>query len=319
MTTSNQLIRVGTRGSLLARTQTEWVVAQLRQACPSVQFETQIIRTAGDVYTQQLPARLLGKGFFTKEIEDALLAATVDLAVHSLKDLPTEWAPGLTLGAIPPREDPRDALVGLTAAELAARPAGLCIGTSSLRRAAQLRRFMPGCRVENLRGNLDTRLRKVKEGAVDCAVLAAAGLRRLGRESEIRHLFSAEEMLPAPGQGALAVEIRAGDDRVSAVVRALHCADTECCVTAERAFMRCLGGGCQVPVAALATVTGRNLRLQGRVVSLDGGRMLEGTREGTREQASALGEALAEALLAQGAGEIVREIERTLQEEQNHG
>jgi hydroxymethylbilane synthase len=290
----------------------------LRRACPAVRFEVQVIRTAGDANTGQLPARFLGKGFFTKEIEDALLAGTIDLAVHSLKDLPTDWAAGLALGAIPPREDPRDALVGLTLADLAAKPAGVRIGTSSLRRAAQLRRRFPACRVENLRGNLDTRLRKVKDGTVDCAVLAAAGLRRLGRAAEIRHLFAGEEMLPAPGQGALAVEIRAADTGVRRVARTLHCSDTDACVTAERAFMRRLGGGCQVPVAALATVDGSGLRLHGRVVSLDGGRMLEGVEGGAREQASALGERLAAALLAQGAGEIVREIERALQEEQNH-
>lgn len=306
-TTKNEIIRVGTRGSLLARTQTDWVLQQLQQRCPEVRFEVTVIRTAGDANTGKLPARLAGKGFFTKEIEEALLSNTVDLAVHSLKDLPTEWAPGLALGCIPPREDPRDALVGLAVTELAA---GIRIGTSSLRRAAQLRRAFPACRVENLRGNLDTRLRKVKDGEVDCAVVAAAGLHRIGRQAEIRHRFTAEQMLPAPGQGALAIEIRAGDDRVRRVTQTLHCADTEAAVIAERTFMHRLGGGCQVPVAALATVNGPRLHLQGRVISLDGTRVLEDFREGPREQAAALGESLAQALCARGADVIIREIEQ---------
>ena len=312
MTTKSDIIRVGTRGSLLARTQTDWALRQLQQRCPDVRFEVTVVRTAGDANTGKLPARLAGKGFFTKEIEDALLSDTVDLAVHSLKDLPTEWASGLALGAIPPREDPRDALVGLDVDQLTARAAGIRIGTSSLRRSAQLRRAFPGCRVENFRGNLDTRLRKVKDGEVDCAVVAAAGLHRIGRQAEIRHLFTAAQMLPAPGQGALAIEIRAGDERVRRVTRTLHCADTEAAVTAERSFMHRLGGGCQVPVAALATVDGSRLHLEGRVISLDGARVLEGFRDGPRDQAAALGESLAEGLRAQGADIIIREIEQYL-------
>ena len=278
------------------------------------------IRTSGDVHTHVLPARLMGKGFFTKEIEDALLAGDVDLAVHSLKDLPTEWPAGLTLGAIPLREDPRDALVGKTLADLAGASDGsVTIGTSSLRRQAQLKRTFPECEVVNLRGNLDTRLRKVREGVVDCAVLAAAGLCRLGREREIDDFFAGDQMLSAPGQGALAIEIRSDDSRLQELLAAVHDEPSAACVTAERAFMSRLGGGCQLPVAALATVRDGVLNVQGRVLSLDGRRLLEGRRDGFATGAAEIGRALADSLLAQGAGEMIREIEQELQQGPEHG
>lgn len=302
-------IRVGTRGSLLARTQTLWVLEQLRRLHPGLEFEVVVIRTAGDERTHEVPARFVGRGFFTREIEEALLAKAVDLAVHSLKDLPAEWPPGLALGAVPAREDPRDVLVGCTLERLTAAAAAVRLGTSSLRRQAQLRRAFPGCRVENLRGNLDTRLEKVRAGVVDAAVLAAAGLLRLQRANAISAMLPDDILLPAPGQGALAVEIRAADQRLRDVLAGLHCTDSGHCVTAERAFMHALGGGCQLPVAALATISGASLRLRGRVLSLDGSLCIEGERHGPAGAAEAIGQALGADLLGRGAGAVLQQIE----------
>jgi hydroxymethylbilane synthase len=306
-------IRVGTRGSLLARTQTEGVLDRLRAQHPQIGFDAVIIRTTGDLRTQDGPARFAGKGFFTKEIEDALLARSIDLAVHSLKDLPIEWPAGLALGAVPRREDPRDALVGGRCEQLLQAPGTARIGTSSLRRGAQLRRAFPGCAVVNLRGNLDTRLQKVRDRVVDCAVLAAAGLCRLGRQQDISDFFTPDQMLPAPGQGALALEIRADDDRLRELLAPVHCPQTATAVEAERAFMNALGGGCTLPVAALAIVENGALRLRGRVLSLDGSRCLDSQAEGRPEAPGDVGRAAAAARRAQGAAEIIRAVERELQ------
>lgn len=312
-------IRVGTRGSLLARTQTRWVLERLRARQPTLEFEVITIRTSGDVRTHEVPARLGGRGFFTREIEEALLAGTVDLAVHSLKDLPTTWPPGLALGAVPEREDPRDVLAGCSLEQLTRQPRDLRLGTSSLRRQAQLRRAFPGCRVEPLRGNLDTRLQKVRDRIVDAAVLAAAGLRRLHRAAEISDVLPPELMLPAPGQGALAVEVRADDVRVRELLTGLHCRASGGCVAAERAFMHALGGGCHLPVAALATAQGDSLRLRGRVLSLDGAICLEGESQGALGAAEAIGRDLATALLQRGAGAVIAGVDAACREGDDHG
>lgn len=298
-------VRVGTRGSLLATTQTGWVVDRLKRAHPGRTFETIEIRTTGDLHSETVPAKALDKGHFTREIEDALLAGEIDLAIHSLKDLPGDLPEGLALGAVPGREDSRDVLVGATRDELTS---GVTVGTSSVRRAAQLRRSFPGSRVVDLRGNLDTRLRKVREGVVDCAVLAAAGLARLGREEEISFAFNENEMLPAPGQGALGIELRADDAATKEIVATIHCVRTFTCVTAERAFLEALGGGCQVPVAALATIEDNELALTGRVVSPDGKELFENTRQGRPEEAEATGRELAATLTARGAGRIIEAV-----------
>lgn len=312
-------IRVGTRGSLLARTQTQWVLERLRARQPALEFEVITIRTSGDVRTHEVPSRLGGRGFFTREIEEALLAGTVDLAVHSLKDLPTTWPPGLALGAVPEREDPRDVLVGCSLEQLTRQPRDLRLGTSSLRRQAQLRRAFPGCRVEPLRGNLDTRLQKVRERVVDAAVLAAAGLRRLQRADEISDVLPTELMLPAPGQGALAVEVREEDARLRRILSGLHCRASSGCVAAERAFMHALGGGCHLPVAALATAQGDSLRLQGRVLSLDGATCIEGEGRGPLGDAEALGRDLATTLLQRGAGAVIARVAAACREGDDHG
>lgn len=303
-------VRVGTRGSLLARRQTEWVLERLSEHHADPRFETITIRTTGDVQLEGPLPPSLGKGLFTRELENSLLAEDIDLAVHSLKDLPTLLPPGLTLGAVTYREEARDALVGKIPEELPGGAERMTVGTCSLRRAAQLRALYPGCRIEHLRGNLDTRLRKVREGVVDCAIVAAAGLRRLGHEGEIAKLFEVQELLPAAGQGALAVEIREGDRRLAELVCGVHCAQTAACVAAERALLQRLGGGCRVPVGAHAVIEDETLHLRGRVLSLDGTRLMEGTRTGPTEHATGIGEQLADTLLDQGAREILEQLVR---------
>jgi len=298
-------VRIGTRGSLLARAQTTWLVRKLNELDPALKVEVVVIRTAGDAVTDRPLSSVGGTGLFTKDIQAALLAGRVDCAVHSLKDLPTEQPDGLELGAIPAREDPRDALVGLTPGQIRQSSRRLKIGTSSLRRAAQLRRSFPGADVVDLRGNVDTRLRKVREGNVDCAVLAVAGLRRLGLEREITAALEPDEMLPAPAQGALGIEMRRGDDNLRDILSSLHCSTTERCVTAERAVLSALGGGCQVPVGALGRIDGHQLHLQARVISVDGGRMAQAARSGPDDAAERLGRQLADDLLEKGAGPII--------------
>lgn len=310
MTEKKRALRIGTRGSLLARAQTEWVARRLSEQHPGLKFEIVVIRTFGDKHADTDISRSLGKGFFTKEIEDALLAEDVDVAIHSLKDLPVELSEGLLLAAVTDREDPRDALLGRRRRDLREQSAEPpTVGTSSPRRAAQLRRLFPRVHVRDLRGNIDTRLRKVKEGTVDCAVVAVAGLRRIGRDAEISDVFSVREMAPAPGQGALAMEIRGDDIRTRRIVAALHCEDTARCVMAERAFLRKLGGGCRVPVGALGAIARGTLRLRGRVISLDGARMFEHARSGRPDEAERIGCDLADVLLERGAGEIITAYE----------
>jgi len=319
--TINDPLRIGTRASALARIQTDWVIEKLLNAHPALQIETVVIRTTGDAVIDRALSKIGGKGLFTKELEDALLVGKIDLAVHSLKDLPTEFADGLALGAVPERQDPRDALVGTTIDALRASPVGVKVGSSSLRRAAQLRRMFPQIEVTDIRGNVDTRLRKVTEGKYDAAVMALAGLRRLHREDEARDIFPPDQMLPAPGQGALGIEIRADDHRLKHLLEPIHRIDVYRCVTAERAFLHRLGGGCQVPVAALATIDAGTLTLRGRVISLDGSRLIEGSRNGPPEQASNIGEHLAEELIRRGAAEIIDEILKHLSQgaEPTHG
>lgn len=298
-------IRVGTRASALARAQTDHVIAELKKKHPNLTIETITIKTTGDAVIDKPLSTVGGKGLFTKEIEDALLAKEIDLAVHSLKDLPTELPRWLQLGAITIREDPRDALVGKSMKQL--REDGIKIGTSSLRRKAQIKRLCPKAKVVNLRGNVDTRLKKVREDVVDCTVLALAGLRRLGREKEVSAVMDIEDMLPAPAQGAVGIEIREEDKELRDLLRCINSDVTTKRVTAERAFLAKLGGGCQVPVAALATMDGDTLRLKGRVISLDGKRMVEDSRGGPANSAVGIGEHLADILLEKGAGKIIKE------------
>ena len=299
---------LGTRGSPLALWQANHIKALLERS-HIIEVRLDSIRTTGDKITD-VPLGQIGgtKALFTKEIEDALLAGRIDLAVHSLKDLPVALPEGLALGAIPPREDPRDALISRHGQPLERLPAGARVGTSSLRRQLQLRLLRDDLVIEPLRGNLDTRLRKLDEGRYDAIVLALAGLKRMGWADRATQVFSAEEMVPAIGQGALAIEIREDDAELQAALKPLGDPDSETCVTAERSFLARLGGGCQVPLAAHARVKQERLRLVGVVVSLDAARAVRGIEEGPQEDAAALGTALAERLLSQGAREILASI-----------
>lgn len=298
----NQLI-IGSRGSQLALWQSRWVAARL--AALGVATEIEIIKTTGDKITDVPLAKVGAKGLFTKELEEALAERRIDLAVHSLKDMPTEPPDGLMLAAVPEREDPRDAIVGARLTDLAA---GACVGTSSLRRAAQLRGLRPDLRIEPVRGNLDTRLRKLDEKQYDAIVLAAAGLRRLGWGERIAELLDPAVMCPAVGQGALAIETRNGDDAAAAVCACLTHADTLACVEAERAVLRALGGGCQVPIGAHAVIENARLRIRAVVASPDGTRLFAHHSEGDPAEAASLGDALAKRLLEQGALQILESV-----------
>jgi len=294
------MLTIASRGSQLALWQAHWVQAQL--AALGHPSAVDIIKTTGDRITDVPLAQVGSKGLFTKEIEEALLAGRADLAVHSLKDLPTELPAGLVLAATPAREDPRDAIVGRRLADL---PAGAKLGTSSLRRAAQLRKVRPDLEIEPVRGNLDTRLRKLDAGQYDAIVLAAAGLRRLGWEDRIAEILSPDIVCPAVGQGSLAIETAAGHEQPCAQ---LDHAPTRAAVTAERALLRALGGGCQVPIGAYATVADGRLSLQAVVVSPDGAHLIRQQSEGLAADAAEIGRSLGETLLAAGADQILESV-----------
>jgi hydroxymethylbilane synthase len=304
--------RVGTRGSALALWQTEHVSRRLAAAGHA--SERVEIRTTGDLVQSVPLARIGSRALFTRQLDEALLEGRIDLAVHSLKDLPTELPPGIALAAVSEREDPRDALVGRRPLSWAAIPQGATLATSSLRRRAQLLYHRPDLQVTDIRGNVDTRLAKLEaHGEWTAILLAAAGLVRLGLGDRIGERLAPEVMLPAPGQGALAVAARADDATARMAAKAaVHHAPTALAVTAERAFLRRLEGGCQVPVGALGLVRDsggtRRLRLHGRVVSLGGERAVEAVDDAAtlgEEEADALGVSLAERLLSEGAEEIL--------------
>jgi hydroxymethylbilane synthase len=297
-----QTLLIGSRGSQLALWQARHV--QQRLAALGVSTSIEIIRTTGDKITDVPLAKVGSKGLFTKEIEAALLDGRIDLAVHSLKDLPTDLPAGLTIAAIPERELAYDALIGST---LAALPAGAVVGTSSLRRAAQLRRLRPDLVIESVRGNLDTRLRKLEEGRYQAILLAAAGLRRLGWADRIAELLPPDVMCPAVGQGALAIETREAGAALEAC-RALDHAPTRAAVEAERAVLASLGGGCQVPIGASATIEDEMLTVHAMVAAPDGSTLLSGTLSGPAAEARLLGAALASRLLDQGARVILEQV-----------
>jgi hydroxymethylbilane synthase len=300
-------LRLGTRGSALALRQAGTVAAALEHRGASV--EVVAIRTSGDAHTGSLLAAG-GKGLFVKEIEEALLDGRVDLAVHSLKDVPASLPDGLALAATPVRGDARDALVSDVPRALADLPAGARVGTSSLRRRAQLLARRPDLAVVELRGNVDTRLRKLAEGAVDAVVLAVAGLARLGLAPAGAVALAPEEMLPAIGQGALALEARAGDAAVHALLRTLDDPDSAAAAAAERAFLTAVGGDCRTPLAAYATVRGGWLLVRALVAESDGSRVLADALSGPAAAAAELGARLAEALLARGAAEVIARARR---------
>jgi hydroxymethylbilane synthase len=297
------MLTIGSRGSQLALWQARWVAARLEESGHPCRI--QIIKTTGDKITGVPLAKVGTKGLFTKELEEALIAGEIDLAVHSLKDMPTDLPPGLTLAAIPERDDPRDALVGCRWNDL---PQGARVGTSSLRRSAQLRALRPDLIVESIRGNLDTRLRKLDEGRYAAIVLAAAGLRRLGWEDRIAERFPTEVMCPAVGQGALAVETRSDGGPAERACRALDHAPARAAVTAERAVLTELGGGCQVPIGAYAHLNGDLLRLRAVVIDPEDGRSVARDTQGPAQDAARLGTELGRELLRNGAQQILDRV-----------
>jgi hydroxymethylbilane synthase len=301
-------IKIGTRGSQLALWQTNWVKSQIEKHHSGIEVEITIISTKGDrVLDVSLPKLgEQGKGLFTKELEDAIFEHRVDLAVHSLKDLPTELPTGLGIGAICEREDVRDALIaGASIKSFVELPKRAVIGTSSPRRQAQLRRARPDLIIEPVRGNVDTRLRKLDEGSFDAIVLAAAGLHRLGHANRITEHLSEDFMLPAVGQGALAIETRADDAVINEIVNTLDHEATRLACRAERAFLKGLGGGCLVPIAAHATINNGTLLLTGLVASPDGSEALRDRQSGPSSDAEAIGQRLADEMLSHGADRIL--------------
>ena len=297
------MLKIGSRGSQLGLWQARWVRQRLEVLGHACRVE--IIKTTGDKITDVPLARVGAKGLFTKEIEEALQDGRIDLAVHSLKDLPTELPHGLFLAAIPEREDARDALVGCRLEEL---PQGAKVGTSSLRRLAQLRALRPDLNIEPVRGNLDTRLRKLAEGQYDALVLAAAGLKRLGWADRIAECLPVETMCPAVGQGALAIETRQDGGAAEQACRGLDHTETRAAVVAERAVLAALGGGCQVPIGAHARIRDLQLRLLAVVFSPDGSRMVRRHSSGSPAEAHQLGDELGKELLAAGAREILEAV-----------
>ena len=298
--TSTGPLRIGTRGSPLALAQAKEVQQRLAAAHPdSPPAEITVIRTTGDKVQDRKLEEIGGKGLFTKEIEEALIAGRIDLAVHSMKDMPTVLPPGLIIGCLLPREDPRDALFSPHAASLAGLPRGARVGTSALRRQAQLLALRPDIQVRMLRGNVGTRLAKLAAGEVDATLLALAGLKRLGLADEATAILSSEEMLPAVAQGAIGVEIRAGDRRLADLLAPLNDPDTTDSVEAERACLAVLDGSCRTPIAALAEhEPGGILRLRALIALPDGSAIRREERRAPRSQAVDLGRAVGEALRA---------------------
>jgi hydroxymethylbilane synthase len=320
-------IIIGTRSSKLALWQAEFVKAELHGLYPDIEIELNKIKTTGDKILDVPLAQVGGKGLFVKEIEEALLSGKADIAVHSMKDVPTEFPEGLRLAVICEREDPRDALISqmqnfkFKINNFQSVPKGAKIGTSSLRRACQLLSLRPDLKIEQLRGNLETRLRKLDEGRFDAIILAAAGVKRLGLEKRITEILPFEVSLPAIGQGAVGIECRIDDEFINRLIAPLDHTETAVCVKAERAFLKKLEGGCQVPIAAHArigqrarsarqktTIDPSSLFLDGLVGSITGDRIIKGHIEGKTEDSERLGVALAEDVLSRGAKEILDEV-----------
>ncbi len=301
-------IRIGTRASALALWQAEWVKSELEKKYPGMTVSLTKIKTTGDKILDVPLAQVGGKGLFVKEIEEAMLANEIDIAVHSMKDVPTLFPDGLHLSCITKREDARDALLTRNNIKFKDLPQGATVGTSSLRRQTQLMNVRPDFKIEQLRGNVDTRLRKLKEGQFDAIILAAAGVRRLGLAENVSEYLDPAISLPAIGQGALGIECRVDDRELNDLIAFFNHQDTRTCVTGERALLRRLEGGCQVPIACYGQMVNGKLHLIGLVGSVDGKRIIKDTIEGEAEKAEKLGVTLAEKLLKQGADVILREV-----------
>lgn len=309
--TARRRLRLGTRGSRLAVCQSEWVAARLAELDPGLEVELVRIRTTADRFTDRPLYEIGGKGLFIKEIEEALLAGTVDLGVHSMKDLPAALPAGLEVIAVPAREDPYDVLVSAGAGGIAALPHAASVGTSSLRRGALLRHARPDLRIVPLRGNVDTRIGKWRAGEVDGIVLARAGLRRLGIHLDEAEALSADECLPAIGQGALALEA-SPENMWADLVRGLDHPASAAAVAAERAFLEVVGGDCKTPIAAHAVVAGDAIRVRAIIADPSGSRLVRGDASGEVSRARSIGEALGRDCLERGGADILREIFREI-------
>ena len=303
----NQII-IGTRGSKLALWQADYIEQRLREEYPGLSVTQKRVTTKGDRILDVPLAKIGGKGLFTKELEEEMLSGGIDLAVHSLKDMPAKVPDGLVIAAVTKRLDPGDALVSNRFSSFEELPKGARVGTSSLRRRAQLLCARPDLEMLDLRGNVNTRLRKLDEGEYDAIVLAVAGLKRLGFADRIRQVLPREMVLPAVGQGALAIETREDDKETRDMLAFLRDDDTICCTEAERSFLARVEGGCQVPVGVYATAEGDGLKVEAVIASLDGQRFYRGDVNGTRKDAAKLGENLAEKLLDEGGAEILKEL-----------
>jgi hydroxymethylbilane synthase len=305
----DSIFRIGTRDSILARLQTDLALKKLTENFPDLQFEVIACKTKGDKILNAPLSELGGRGVFVKELEEALLAGTVDLVVHSLKDLPTELPDGLCLAATFDRIDPRDVLVSKDGTDFRSLKPGSRVATSSRRRAAQLAAMRQDLQFVDIRGNIQTRMRKLDEGQCDAMVLAAAGLLRLNMRDRISQFFEPSESTPAVGQGALAIECRKHDKRVLEVLATLNDADTAACIGAERAFLQKLGGGCSVPVGALAKINAANeVEIEVCVAALNGSKVYKGTASGAKASVVKLGEDLANKLIKEGAGAIIEAL-----------
>nr|WP_276571914.1 hydroxymethylbilane synthase [Desulfonema magnum] len=304
-------IKIGTRGSKLALWQANWVKSAIEKSGNGewkAKVELVIIKTKGDKILDVPLAKVGGKGLFVKEIEEALLDGRIDLAVHSMKDMPSEIPEGLCIGAVPERETPKDVLISGKGLLLSELPAGACVGTSSLRRAAQLRRARPDIDIVPLRGNLDTRLKKLEHGDMDAIILAAAGVKRMNFESRITEYLDEDIMLPAVGQGALCIETRENDPEIEPVIGPLNHQETRSVVMGERAFLNCLEGGCQVPIAAHGKIERGIFTLSGLVADVDGKTIIQETLSGPETESETIGTDLGNCLLTMGAKQILENL-----------
>ncbi len=301
-------LKIGTRGSTLALWQAYWVKSALLAHHSGLSAEVLPIKTIGDKILDVPLSKVGGSGLFVKEIETVLADGGIDLAVHSMKDMPAQIVKGLCIGAVPQREIPNDALVSKNRTPLSGLPLGARIGTSSLRRASQMLHLRPDFKILPLRGNLETRVKKLSAGEFDAVVVAAAGMRRLNREHEITEYIDIHTLIPAVGQGALCIEVRNNDPEMLRIVSVLDHAETRAAVTCERAFLARLEGGCQVPIAAYAEITNNTLTISGMVAELDGSVLYQETLSGPASNPAALGAALAEKLIQRGAEKILAKL-----------
>lgn len=304
----SRTIKVGTRGSALALTQSKWVVARLKERHPEASIETVIIKTTGDKLSHAPLSQIGGKGVFVKEIEEALLRQEIDLAVHSLKDMPAEIPDGLDIPVVPLREDARDALVSRGGRKLAQLPRGARIGTGSLRRGCQLKHLFGHFEIVPIRGNLDTRIRKLEAENLDAVVVALAGMNRMGMAEKVTEIIPETILVPAIGQGALGLEVRKDDGHVLKLISFMDDPESRFAIRAERAFLKCFGGGCQLPIAARAQVTGDVVSLVAVVASLDGKELIRENAAAGIRNAESLGKRTAQRILARGGREIMESV-----------